>query len=209
VAAEAANAWYRREARPDGRLWQARCFFDDRFDDGYVVAPDEDPGDLTDTLEIWNTRLDDSGRLVVTVNDWAAPGAPDLWYVSMVRPGDERPTATLVAFATGDFTPGTVITDTEFLPIPVRTDAQVGAIRWWSDEACVEQVYVNPDLRRAHAATKIIYVASAFHQAHDWAGRLHSDDRRTELGQQLVVGLRHANRMAPWGRHMAPMDPEP
>jgi hypothetical protein len=206
--ADAANAWYRREALLDGRLWQARCFFDDRFDDGHIVEPGDDPGDLSDALEIWSTAVDESGRLVVTVNDWAAPGAPPLWYVSLLRPGDDPPTVSLVAFETDHFAPGTVITDTQFLPLAVRSDAQVGAIRWWSDEACVEQVYVSPELRRVHAATKIIYAASAFHQAHGWAGRLHSDDRRTELGQQLVVGLRHANRIEPWGRHMAPMDPE-
>ena len=113
-----------------------------------------------------------------------------------------------MAFATDHRAPGTVITEHEFLPLAVRSDAQVGAIRWWSDEACVEQVYVTRELRRARLATKIIYAASAFHQAHGWPGRLHSDDRRTELGQQLVVGLRHANRITPWGRRMAPMDPD-
>lgn len=91
MTAGPANAWYLRESRPDGRLWQARCFFDDRFDDGQVVDARDDPGDLNDTLEIWNTRVDDAGRLVVTVNERSAPGAPDLWYVSMSRPTDEPP----------------------------------------------------------------------------------------------------------------------
>lgn len=203
-----ANAWYRRERHVDGRLWQARCYFDDRFDDGHIVAPDLDPGDLTGALEIWRTTVDDAGHLVITVNDWAAPGAPDLWYVSILRPRLERPTASLVAYSTGHFAPGTVIKDTEFFPLAVRSDEQVAAIRWWNDEACVEQVYVAQDLRRHHAATKIIYAASAFHQAHGWDGRLRSDGRRTDLGEQLVVGLRHAERIAPWTNHMAPMDPD-
>ena len=202
-----ANAWYRRDEHVGRRWWRARCYFDDRFPDGHVVAPDDDPGDLTGVLEIWHTDLDDAGRLVVTVDDWAAPGAPDCWYVAIESPAERGPTASLVAFATEHFAPGTVIPDHEFFGLPVRNDAQVAALRWYRDEAVVEQVFVAPALRRHHMATKIIYAASAFHQASGWPGRLRSDGRRTDLGEQLVAGLRHADRIAPWEHRMAPMDP--
>jgi hypothetical protein len=184
------------------------CYFDDRFPDGHRVAPDEDPGDLADAPEIWHTDVDADGRLVITVNDWAAEGAPDCWYVSMISTGPDRPTATVVAYPSAHFAPGTVITDREFFGAPVHNDEQIAALRWYRSEAVVEQVYVTPALRRRHMATKIIYAASAYHQAGGWNGRLHSDGRRTDLGEQLVVGLRHGVRIAPLEHRMAPMDPD-
>lgn len=207
--APTANAWYRREEFVARRWWRMGCYFDDRFPDGHVVAPDEDPGDLDGAAEIWHTDVDANGRLVITVNDWAAPGAPDCWYVSIISTGSEPPTASIVAYPSAHFAPGTVITDREFFGLPVRNDEQVAALRWYRAEAIVEQVYVAPELRRHHMATKIIYAASAFHQANAWGGRLHSDGRRTDLGEQLVVGLRHAVRIAPLEHRMAPMDPDP
>ncbi len=199
------NAWYRREDRLAG-YWRVRCFFDGRFPDGHVVAPDDDAGELDRALEIWHTDVDDRGHLAITVAEWAAPGSPELWYVALHRPTLDRPTASLVAYASEHQPAGTVISDQEFFGLPVRSAEQVAAIRWWSREACVEQVYVAPEFRRHHLATKIIYAASAFHQANGWHGRLHSDGRRTDLGEQLVVGLRHTERIAPWTDHMAPMD---
>jgi hypothetical protein len=56
-------------------------------------------------------------------------------------------------------------------------------------------------------ASALIYAASAYHQLHGWAGRLHSDGRRTSMGQQLVAGLRHPDRIAPLSTLMPPMDP--
>ena len=55
-------------------------------------------------------------------------------------------------------------------------------------------------------ATAVIYAASAYHQLHGWPGRLHSDGRRTTLGEQLVAGLRHPDRIAPLETLMPPMD---
>lgn len=209
AATEPTHAWYLRDGRLDGRFWQARCFLDDRFPDGHIVDPDGaragDAGDLSDTLEIWRTSLDPAGHLVITVNDWAAPDAPDLWYVVLREPGD-RPATSLVAYSTPHFVPGAVVEDHEFFPLPVRNDEQVAALRWWHEEATVDQVFVSRAYRRSHAATKIIYAASSFHQANGWRGRLHSDGRRTELGEQLVVGMRHSVRIAPWTEPIEPMD---
>jgi hypothetical protein len=43
---------------------------------------------------------------------------------------------------------------------------------------------------------------------HGWLGRLHSDGRRTALGEELVAGLRHPDRIAPLAYRMDPLDPE-
>jgi hypothetical protein len=210
------NAWYHRRGRDRG-WWLVDCHFDDRIPDGHTVAADTetaglgdlgDLGDLDDSPRIWSTAVDPAGRLRVTVDDWAAPGAPACWFVLLVPEGRERASATLVAYPTGHLDPGTVVSDAVFFGLPVRSSAQIAAIRWWRDDGCVDQVFVGPEHRRTHLATKIVYAASAVHQAHAWPGRLHSDGRRTDLGQRLVAGLRHPDRIAPWTARMPPMDPD-
>lgn len=201
------NAWYHRHGRDRG-WWRVDCRFDDRFPDGHTVAADPGLGDLGTCPRIWSTTVDPAGRLRVTVDDWAAPGALPCWYVLLLPEGEDRPSATLVAYPTEHLDPGTVVSDTVFFGLPVRSAEQVAAIRWWRDDGCVDQVFVGPDHRRTHLATALIYAASAVHQAHGWPGRLHSDGRRTDLGQRLVAGFRHPDRIAPWTVRMPPMDPD-
>jgi hypothetical protein len=110
----------------------------------------------------------------------------------------------VVAFATDHVAPGTVIPDTEFFALPVRSDEQVGAVRWWTDDGEVDQIYVARDDRRSHVAAKLIRVASAFHMANGWNGLLHDTGRRTDLGEEFgAVFIRVAERR----ERMPPMDP--
>lgn len=197
-------AWYHREAALPGGLWRVRCIVDDRHGDGEVV---DDPSGSEESFVLWRAGLDDEGRPYVRVDPEAVPGTPPLWFVQIPERDVDPWALTLVAFATDHLPPGTVVTDPVFFHLPVRSDEQVGALRWWPDEAVVDQVYVAPDHRRLHAATAIIYAASAFHQLNGWPGRLHSDGRRTTMGDQLVAGLRHPDRIAPLAKRMDPMDP--
>jgi GNAT superfamily N-acetyltransferase len=198
-------AWYHREASlPDGR-WKVRCLFSDDHPDGAVV---DRRGDLSGRFEIWRADVDDQGRPRVLVNPDAAPGAPAMWFVVLPEAPAPRPAMTLVGYADRTLPAGTVITDAVFFHLPVRNDDQVGAIRWWHEDAVVDQVYVGPAWRRSHVASALIYAASAYHQLHGWPGRLHSDGRRTSLGEQLVAGLRHPDRIAPLSKLMPPMDPD-
>lgn len=203
------NAWYLRDGRLNDRWWRTSCYFDDRFPDGHTVdvAEGADPGDLDGVAWLWHSGLDDDGRLAITVDADAAPGAPSLWYVHIDERTPEGEAVILVAFATGHLPDGTVIPNSVFVPMKVRSDQQAGAIRWWRDQAVVDQIFVRKDLRRAHVGSKIIYAASGLHQAHGWPGRLHSDGRRTDIGQRFVAGLRHPDRIAAWEEKMPPMDP--
>ena len=194
---------YHREALLDGR-WQMRSFRSERFVDGTILGPDDDTALLLDAYETWNTRVVD-GRLVIWVNPERAPKAPDLWYCAMFDPPADRPAVHLVGFATDDVEPGTVIGDTEFFALPVRSDEQVGAVRWWTDDGEVDQVYVaQRDYRRQHVAAKLIRAASAFHMANGWNGLLHDTGRRTDLGEHLASNF---PRVAERRERMPPMDP--
>lgn len=196
-------AWYVRERPLTHGRWQARCHLDDRHPDGAII---DDPGPTDDLFVLWHAHLDDAGRTVVDLAPGVRPGAPDIWFVALPQRDGDQPTLTLVAFATDHRAPGTVLSDAEFFHLPVPNDAQLGAIRWWPDEAVVDQVFVADEWRRHHVATVLIYTASAFHQHQGWPGRLHSDGRRTRLGVSLVTGLRHPERIAPLDKLLEPME---
>jgi hypothetical protein len=180
-----------------------RCWLGGDHPDGAVV---DDPGDTTGLFELWRADVDEQGRPVLWVNPEAVPAAPAMWFVALPEPAAPRRPVALVGFDDPCVAPGTVISDGAFFHLPVRSEDQVGAIRWWTDEAVVDQVFVGDRWRRRHVATAVIYAASAYHQLHGWPGRLHSDGRRTSLGEQLVAGLRHPDRIAPLETLMPPMD---
>lgn len=202
------SAWYLREGPLPAGRWRVRCLFSDDHPDGAVVDQAEGDGDdLEGRFEIWRADVDDQGRPRVVVHPDAAPGSPTMWFVALPELNAPRRAMTLVGYEHAVLPPGTVIGDGTFFHLPVRNDDQVGAIRWWRDEAVVDQVYVGERWRRRHVATAMIYAASAYHQLHGWPGRLHSDGRRTSMGEHLVAGLRHPDRIASLDRLMPPMDP--
>lgn len=204
IPAAGTSAWYHRIGPLPGKRWETRCFFSDHHPDGTIV---EEPGDIEDAFEIWHADLDEEGRPRIRVQPEAVPGAPAMWFVALPEPKAAQPAMALVAFEDPSIPAGSVINDATFFHLPVSNDDQVGAIRWWTQEAVVHQVFVGERWRRRHVASAVIYAASAYHQLHGWPGRLHSDGRRTDLGQQLVAGLRHPDRIADLDELMPPMDP--
>ncbi len=203
-----ANAWYHRERYDDARrTWQVTCYLGDRFPDG-EVAPVSGPEDLDGAVRLWHATTDEAGRPQLLVEAAAAPQAPDVWFVAIPHPRTDPPCFDLVAFATEDLPPGTVVDNPTFTAMPVRSRDQAAAIRWFPDTGVVDQVFVSKPLRRTQLATKLVYAASAYHQHQGWPGRLHSDGRRTHLGERFVAGLRHPSRVAPWTETAPPMDPD-
>lgn len=198
-------AWYHREEPLPGGRWRVRCLVGDSHHDGAVVT---DPGETSGLFELWRADIDDQQRPRLWVNPVAIPDSPRMWFVALPENAAPRRPMTLVGYEHDCVPPGTVIDDGTFFHLPVRNNEQAGAIRWWREDAVVDQVYVGADYRRRHVATAMIYNASAFHQLHGWPGRLHSDGRRTDLGEQLVAGLRHPDRIAPLSKLMPPMDPD-
>lgn len=199
-------AWYHRDGPLPGRRWRVRCLFSDDHPDGEIV---DDPGDTSGRFELWRADLDENRRPRLWVNPAAIPGAPSLWFVVLPEPHEPRPAMTLVGYEHPALPAGVVVPDATFFHLPVRSDDQVGAIRWWHGEGVVDQLFVGDNWRRRHVATALIYAASAYHQLHGWTGRLHSDGRRTSLGEHLVAGLRHPDRISPLQRLLPPMDPSP
>ena len=201
------NAWYLRSGALAGGRWQVACYQSDDQPDGSTVAVTDVEVVPDDTAMLWRADLDGRGRSRVDVTATGAPGAPLAWFVAIAERQDDRPRMTLVAFCTGHLPDGTVVPNATFVTMPLGSASQAAAIRWWADTAVVDEIYVQPEHRRTQLGSKLIYVASGFHQHHGWPGRLHSDGRRTDLGQQFVVGLRHPERIAAWTHRAAPMTP--
>lgn len=222
MASRGQGVWYLRERHDDRTSrWQVRGIVSSAFPDGEVVHRGDLDPDLVppDDATLWSTSLDHRDRSVVWVSETATPGAPPMWFVSIAQPGErgrghddaaddlDPPTHDLVAFASDDLAPGTVVDNVAFTAMPTRSADQLAAVRWSPTTAVVDQIYVQQDHRRANVGTKLLYAASAFHQSMGWPGKLHSDGRRTELGQRFTAGLRHPTRIAPWTDRAHPMDP--
>jgi hypothetical protein len=207
--APSGNAWYRRTESLAGGRWRVSCYQNDDHLDGCAIGPEQLPAAPPVGEMLWRAELGTSDRPLVTVTETGAPGAPSAWFVAKREQADGRPRVTLVAFGTNHMPDGTIVSDVEFVTMTVRSDSQLGAIRWWADTAVIDEIYVQPDQRRGHLGSKLIYTASGFHQFHGWPERLRTDGRRTDLGQQFAVGLRHPLRTEQWTQRAAPMGPQP
>lgn len=200
------HRWYLRRRRNGPRFWEMSLYRSDDVPNGAIVDASDAPADLGHAFEAWRTEVVD-GRLVIHIHPEVAPGALPTWYCAVPDRRDPDPAMTLVAFATDHVPIDTVVDQGEFLGLPVRNEEQVAAIRWWSNDGTVDQIYVRPELRRTHIGAKMLRAADAYHQACGWAGRLHADGRRTELGN-LLVGSVVPDRVEQWQVRMPPMDPE-
>ncbi len=204
---ETGNAWYRRISQLPGGRWRVDCYENGDHADGSTQSSDVVAEPPIDDL-LWSATTDDQQRSHVTVSPRGAPTSPSAWFVAIRGSESDRPRMTLVAFASDHLADGTIVSDAAFVTMPVKSESQAAAIRWWADTAVVDEIYVQAEHRRTHLGSKLIYTASGYHQHQGWPDRLHSDGRRTDLGQRFVVGLRHPDRIAAWKDRAAPMDPD-
>ena len=176
------------------------------FRDGTVAAPEQLAGvDLTDLPSLWQATYEPaSGRLVRV--EVSGP-APRLWYVEVHEPDGAPPAVNLVAYDTSHFPAGTVVDASVFRPLAIRSDEQVGAIRWWPGTGQIHQVYVQPRRRRQGIATALIYAAAAHLMAAGSPRGLWASGDRTHLGEALARGLPHPQRLRVHRRLAAPMTP--
>jgi hypothetical protein len=197
-------AWYVREKKCDRGRWQIRCVVDATHDDAAVVVG---PIATHGAYEPWRADVDSNGRSVIGLNPVGLVGTPPIWFVVLPELDIPTPAMSLVGFASDHVAEGTVLTDPEFFSLPVPSNAQVGAIRWWHLEGIVDQVFIPENWRQRRLGTAMTYAANAFQVHNGWPGNLRSDSRRTELGKYLDAGTQFPNRFAPIEEVSPPMDP--
>lgn len=202
-ASDDARVWYRETGGTASGLrlaegWESRHHGEGVY--GEEVPPGASP--------VWRSAESDRGLLHVTVPEQRAPGAPPLWFVVVDEPRAPRAACNLVAYTGGDIPAGTIVSGHAFATLGVRSDAQLGAVRWYRT-GLVHQIFVSPDHRRRNIGSSLLYVADAWHQANRWSGFLHADGRRTPLGQLFLAAKQYPGRIQPLTETMPDMDPAP
>ncbi|TPX00525.1 GNAT family N-acetyltransferase, partial [Schumannella luteola] len=197
-----AHIWYRELGATASGLRVAEAWESPAHPDG--AYSDDDPGAAA---LVWRSSATERGALHVEIPEERAPGAPELWFVAVDEPRARPAACNLVAYTGGDIPPGTIITPYAFATLGIPSDAQLGAVRWYRD-GLVHQIYVSPDHRRRNIGSTLLYAAGAWQQANRWPGWIHSDGRRTQLGQLFLAAKRHVGRIAPLTETMPAMDPD-
>lgn len=186
----------RTAALPGGR-WAATAFVSGAEPDGARLGPGVDPTQYPADCRLWDVGPDEHGRLRVDLADWACGDVRDTWFVVIPGEAEGRPVCHLVAYSTPHLPAGTVVTNATFFTLPVHSDEQRGAVRWFTDDGLIDQIYVTPDNRQQGLARVLIYATTAMQVHHDWPGRIHVGGRRTDLGEQAAADPRHPGRVAP------------
>lgn len=178
------SIWWGR--RPRGPIVDVLGFGDDAQPDGAVIDLDADPSApvlMRAEVEAGTQRV-----LALHVGDWLPREAPALWYVEYPETAARPPAMALVAFATPHRAPGTVVDAPTFTEMPVRSDEQAGAVRWYPATGLLHQIYVSPALRRRGVGSKLLAAAGAYRAAKGWAP-IWGNGERTDLGEVFIRDL--------------------
>jgi hypothetical protein len=198
------NALFKRGQRLDNGLWEVCCWQSDDFPDGTEV---DEPRE--DWIPAWTMSGTDRGLIQMSFDSFTLEEDLNVWFVFVDEPKANPAAVNLVAFAGDERPMGTIVSRYAFATMGVPNDRQLGAVRWYPHDGLIHQIFVGPDWRRNKMATYILNTASAFHHANGWAGILHADGRRTELGDHLAAASGYPGRYRPLEDRMPTMDPPP
>lgn len=202
------GVWWARHPVPDSHppTVEMVAYANDRHGDAEVVDTVE--GDPSEAVAVVRTEAATGRLLGVLVTEVLAPRAPPLWYVGFPEDDAQRPAISLVAFSSDDLPDGVVVDAATFTNMPVSSDQQVAAVRWWYETGQLHQIYVAPTWRRRDIATKLILAAAGVRAAHGWPA-LWGGGERTDLGEAYASNSPesfHGRRM-PRTSALPPMTP--
>lgn len=198
--------WVLRTAALSGGRFEVVSLISNHYPDGTVIDPGPRPEDFPGALELSSLRLDASGRPVATVASWATSDAPSLWYVEMDASTPNRSMHSVIAFDTGHLPEGTFVSNAAFFTMPVRSNQQIGAVRWDTVTGEIDQAFVAPETRRQQVARKMIVAAAAFGRYRGWSGKMHVGGRRGDVVEQILEG-KAGPRVLPRTERTIIMDP--
>jgi hypothetical protein len=200
------GVWALRTTSLPGGRFELVGMLSDHHPDGASVGPGPNPSDFPGAVELLSVRLDAERRPRVVIAPWALPDAPELWFVEDDAPTAGRSMHSVVAFASPHLPDGTLVTNAAFFTMPVRSDDQVGAVRWDVGTGEIDQIYVVPSMRGNDVARKLTMVAGAFHAHRGWPGKIHVGGRRSDEVEAMVQD-RTAQRVLPRTERTVVIDP--
>jgi hypothetical protein len=203
------SGWWQCLALSPTRAWDYFALvWSDRYPDGTRVelsaeaARAQIAGDA-----VCVARYDEVHKVTaLEVGRRIAPAAPPLWFFELRESTARPPAVNLMAFTGHGVAAGTLLDEHDIRAVGVRTDDQLGAIRWWPATGEVDQVYVTPTWRRQRVGMAVIGAGSTLSLARGWP-RYWGDGQRTELGEKLRAASPCAHRGAELTHIAPPMTP--
>jgi GNAT superfamily N-acetyltransferase len=115
----------------------------------------------------------------LAVSSERVPKAPPLHWVERTDHDAHPPATVLEAYDASGAQPNVLLAASDATP--------VGWIRWYPLTGLIDDIWVEPELRRRGIATALLYAADVLSVAREWR-RLWADGQRTDLGDRLREG---------------------
>jgi len=200
--------------------WQCRAVDADRVPAWFAVVwsdrhPDGHRLELVDAAA--QREVDDDAMAVATygaegevtglrLGPRAAPAPLGVWFAGYRETSATPPAVSLMAFAGHGVAAGALVDEAGLAELPVETEDQLAAVRWYPGTGEVDQIYVRPDRRRQRLGNALIGAAATLSYARGWP-RLWSDGQRTALGEQFRNASPWQHRTAELTHLAPPMTP--
>jgi GNAT superfamily N-acetyltransferase len=117
--------------------------------------------------------------VVLAVPPRCVPKAPPMFWVERADSDAHPPASYLEAHDATGGQPDVLLSASDSDPI--------GWVRWFPLTGLIDDIWVEPELRRRGIATALLYAADTLSLAREWR-RLWADGQRTDLGDQLREG---------------------
>jgi len=140
--------------------------------------------------------LDDSGLLVVHLDDEQWASVPELWYIFEEINSPVHMFA-LHAMTGGNFKKGTVVCPRDISNFGVRQSDRVGFVRWFKEDSRIQQITVVEEWRRRRVSTALIGVADILVVSGSLGRFLNGGDITTSDGEALRAAWSHSSRVLP------------
>lgn len=199
--------WKCRAIGPDGSVvWVAQVQSSQYTDDVVLELPAPAALDTVGDAAVCFAAIQDGIVTKVAVTPRGAPKAPELWFMEVPESDAKPPAVCLIAFSGHGVAAGSLIDGYAPDPPPVRSEDQLGAVRWYPATGEVDQIYVSPTWRRHSIASALIAASATLAVARGWP-RLWGDGQRTALGDKWRAASPWAHRAAELTHLAAPMTP--
>lgn len=202
------NHWSCGAVRPDGTLTAFFLVHSHRYADRVrLILPEDEAHALVGDEAVVSMTFDGGQPTTICVSPSVAPKLPSVWFAEVVEPDGKPPATNLLAFAGQDIEPGALLDLDALRKVPVKSEDQLGAIRWYPGTGEVDQVYVSPRARRQNLGTALILGAGALNASRA-CPRFWGDGQRTSDGNRLMSGRpQWSHRVGELTHLAAPMTP--